>query len=227
MSDQGTALAARQLVYAVIARAYAEEPDDAFLEALSGDCLSAAVKVLDDGTDARMQEGLEEARAFLARKGGGDPSACIVGLREEYVRTFIGPRSLPAQPWESAYLEGGQPGTCPHVLSVRDAYRMAGFLPVRHGKVADDFIGLEFDFMAKLASSAFASCCEGNAPACRERLGQASDFLREHMLKWVGGLACSIRDHQGPCFYASFTEFAAACIARDAAILPGLVEGIA
>lgn len=224
MGDRDLLLAARELVYAVIARAYAEEPDAAFVQALEGDELSLAVRLLDDGHEARLEDGLERMRACCRREDGEALSRRLSDYGAEYVRIFIGPGTLSAAPWESAHVAGGRPSAQPTALDVREAYRRAGLLPVRKGRVADDFVGLEFDFMANLAMCASMDCRRGRLAACCERLSQSQAFLQAHLQAWVASLARAVRVHYGDCLYASVTEFAALWVSRDADIMRGMLE---
>ena len=79
----------------------------------------------------------------------------------------------------------------------------------------DDFIGLELDFLAKLAGAAKQAWEAGDAAAAEERLAQSRAFLDEHLLRWVDSLAAGIERAYGDGFYARFTRLAALAARRD------------
>lgn len=198
MDDIELLLASRQLVYSVLARAYAEEPDEAMLDAIMDEQLDTARAIVSDGSDGeRSQDELSDIRQHIVSAGGDGLSACVPDLRAQYVRIIVGPGTLHAAPWESRHTSHDRFHSRSAVLAVRDAYRRAGLLPERYRHVSDDFIGLEFDFMAKLARFALASYQAGDMPQCIDWLHQSERFLREHLLTWIGSLADAMQKHYG------------------------------
>ncbi|WP_305296931.1 TorD/DmsD family molecular chaperone [Parvibacter caecicola] len=213
----------RQFMYAFFARAFAEEPDGDFFATVLGSHLAQEVALVEDEYSAALAEGLEEARRLLRDGGGWAPGASLASLGEEYVRVFVGPGSLPARPWETMHRTGKNTLFQPGVLEVRAAYRRSGFLPQRYPHVSDDFIGLEFDFMARLAALAFDAASEGDATEERAREEASLDFLQHHLLKWMSGFADGMQEHYGDCFYGAIASMAAAYLQRDRAVLEELL----
>lgn len=60
---------------------------------------------------------------------------------------FIGPRELPAPPWESSYLNEDKLLFQEETLQVRMSYLKYNFIPKNYPHEADDHIALELDFM--------------------------------------------------------------------------------
>lgn len=204
-------LANRRFIYALLARALAEEADETYREVFCGDHAASEIALADASAD-----GLEAAFA-QARKTMRD--SALERLREEYARIFIGPERLPVAPYESVFLTGKRVLFQPSVLEVRRSYREAGFLPARLHSVPDDFIGLEMDFMAKLADAAFRAWQQGDESACERRLEQSKRFLEDHLNHWVGDFAQQVGSKHGACFYEAVLRMAARYCMADPVLL--------
>lgn len=230
MDETALLLANRCFVYAFLARGFAEEPDEGFLEVLAGDHLTDELGLVEDEFSAALDAALVRMRQCAA----GDVSAVEDGsaacgeerlaqLREEYAAVFVGPGPLLASPWESMHRTKKRVLFQASVLEVRDAYRAAGLLPERYGHVSDDFIGLEMDFMAKLAQMAFEARESGDKERCTQLLCQSRTFLDQHLLKWIGSLAKAIQAHYCNSFYSALAEFAALFLKRDSQLVDWMI----
>lgn len=220
--DAGTMeliLANRAFLLGAIARGYAEEPDNAFAGILVGEHAREEAGLMGgEGTEAIVAAHAALATR-LAETGAVDEAA------QEYVRVFVGPETLKADPWESVHLTGKRVLFQPNVLDVRDAYREAGFLPAKYRQVSDDFIGLECDFMAKLAQRALAAFQQSDEGACRTDLERSKAFLEGHILTWAGSFTQRVEEYYPGGFYAEFARFAELVFMRDAAVLDELIRG--
>lgn len=223
-------LANRQFVWGLIARGFAEEPDRAFADIIEGEHACEEVSLVEDDRFDEIAALFTAAVGRLAesRQGATAPAAEsadeLARAREDYTRIFVGPNTLLASPWETMHTTGKRVLFHRDVLSVRDAYRQAGFLPERYRHVADDSIGLECDFMAKLAADALTAFQKGEAERCQDRLLQSLTFLTDHLLRWIDSLADAMETHYGDTFYAAFTRFVVAWCYRDEALLNRLLE---
>ncbi len=218
-------LANRQFVWGLIARGFAEEPDCPFAEIVVSDhARDETALVEDEGTD-ELVAAYEAMAAFFAVPAD-ELDVAIAEAREAYTRIFVGPNTLAASPWETMHTTGKRVLFHRDILSVRDAYRQAGFLPERYRKVADDAIGLECDFKAKLATDALSAFQEGDAQRCQDRLLQSLAFLTDHLLRWIDSLADAIEAHYDGTFYAALARFTAFWCRRDEALLNALLEDL-
>lgn len=215
-------LANRQFVWGLIARGFAEEPDAAFADIVVGEHAREEVGLVEDGTTADLVAAFEAAAGLIAPASGRD--AAIAAAREDYTRVFVGPNTLAASPWETMHTTGKRVLFHRDILSVRDAYRQAGFLPERCRQVADDSIGLECDFMAKLAADALAAFQKGAGQRCQDRLLQSLTFLTDHLLRWIDSLADAMGAHYPDTFYTALARFTALWCRRDEDLLNGLLE---
>lgn len=177
-------LSARAVVYALMARMWAEPLDQAALDALSAAEWDEVLALLDGDSDgdAAADASLGRQRAQLAA------TTQALGA-EECQRAFnwcfmgVGTR---VAPWESVYATPDRLVMQPSTLQVRDAYARAGFVAKNKGSEPDDHVATECDFMAKLAERALAAFDEGDEAACAKALGQSRDFLRDHLGKRAG-----------------------------------------
>ncbi len=209
-------LSNRSFLWNLVARGFAEEPDQAFLEVLCSEHAQQEAHLVEDDLTDELA-GILKRMVQLCR--GGEEAK----LREEYVRLFVGPNELNPQPWESVFRGKGKALFTCGVLQVRDAYREAGFLPAGYPRVADDFIGIECDFIAKLADSARDCALNGEDSKVREHLRQSQAFEREHLGVWAGSFAEAMRSVHGECLYSLLAELANCLVRRDKALLQALL----
>ena len=211
------ALVNRQFLYELLARTFAEEPDTGYVCVLRS-------KHTRDELELVAHETTEPILvAYNAALDALDETEGLASLQHEYVRVFIGPGTLKADPWESVHLSDTRALFQQELLPIRDAYRNAGFLPARYPHVQDDFIGLELDFLAKLAGSAKQEWEADNTGAANERLEQSQSFLNDHLLCWIDSLAKAIENGYGDGFYARTTKLAALIAKCDADVLAALL----
>jgi TorA maturation chaperone TorD len=212
------ALVNRQFVYELLARAYAAEPDASFLQILDAEHTRQELGLIAHESTESILAALD---AVLETLEAGN---ALPHITQDYTRIFIGPGTLKADPWESIHLSDVRALFQQELLPIREAYRAAGFLPARYPHVQDDFIGLELDFLAKLAGAAKDAWTNGDQAAMSERLEQSKAFLDEHLLQWIDSLAAAIEREYGDGFYARFTKLAALIAKRDRDILDALSD---
>ena len=205
-------LSNRNYLYGLLARVFASEPDETLLDIVTLEHtrleLGLIAHELTDSIVATYD-------SILELIGDADLSK----LRSAYTTIFIGPGTCKAYPWESIHLSDTKALFQPELLPIRDAYRAAGFLPARYPHVQDDFIGLELDFLAKLADAALRACETGDEKTMQDRLNQSRIFLEEHLLRWIDSLASAIEREYGDGFYARFTRLATLAAQRDRDII--------
>ena len=216
----GLVLSNRSFLWNLVARGFAEEPDQAFLDIVLSEHAKQEVALLDDGFAADMLAALDSMASFASGE------SALPQLRDEYVRFFVGPEELAVAPWESVARSGSKALFSCGVLQVREAYREAGFLPANYPHVADDFIGIECDFMAKLALLMCSDSQAAEWESLRRHIGQSLEFAENHLSVWLPMLASSMHEAYGSCFYASLCDFANSVVRRDGAVLRSLREAL-
>lgn len=212
-------LAARNFLYSYLSRAFAAEPDEAFLEIVKSDYTYDMWTLLDGrGGEA---EKLQRALAVLAEK----PFA-LAELRSEYTRLFVGPDQLPAPPWESIYVSGEALLFQKSTLAVRDAYRASGFRAAGYPREADDHIATELNFMAVLAERAYRAYGSCEHGALLDSLDAHERFLGHHTALWLGAFAerleaCGVSE-----FYASFAALSVLFCTHESEVLKELQDSV-
>lgn len=213
-------LANRSFLYALAARGFAEEPDCAFLDMIASEQARQQVCLLDDELTEALASQLESCAELACTDGA------LVDVRHEYVRMFIGPGAPEVAPYETVFLTGKPMLFQPGALEVREAYRAAGFEPAECRSVPDDFVGIEFDFMAKLACEASRAWSMGDVAKAQGYLAESLGFLDGHVLGWVPEFAERLAEAHGDCFYTWFSLFAAQVAQRDRRAISQLIEAL-
>lgn len=181
--EEGRGLAsllhARYLLYAVFQSLFGREPSKDQSAAIDPALVSEACEIVGLPTEGvrGFIDGLESYRDADA--------AAVESAKSAYTRLFIGPGALPAQPWESVYVEEDEALFQRSTLDVRNAYRVQGLLPAEYPKVADDHIALECAFLSELARRACEANDAGDTGRLFDALNASGDFLSDHLLAWV------------------------------------------
>jgi TorA maturation chaperone TorD len=221
-------LAARAGVYRILQNIFGNEPNRTDLENLRAQAartvldffvLADTGKAASEYTDARQQlEELLEAELL-------EPNTFVANAAAAYTRLFVGPGPTQASPWESVYRSVDATLFSPDTLSVRRDYVEAGFIPSAYPQVADDHIGLELDFMQRLAQEALnayslsAASSGGDASGYSAFLRRSADFLDAHLLTWVEAFSQQIHQAAPDSFYQRASALLVGWLKLDRLIL--------
>ena len=219
----GVLLANRLFLYRYLWRAFAAEPDDAFLAVAKSNHPDDACALVSSDATLIQQDIAEAVRSGIAAGPEG-----LSSLRAQYTRLFVGPASLPAPPWESVYACGDNLLFQASTLDVRADYRSAGFVAAGSPHEADDHLATELDFMATLAEQSCQACEAGDGDAVRAGLESQRSFLEHHLGVWVKRFAERLEAHAGEevaGFYGAFTRLCVEVCRYDAEVLPELIDG--
>lgn len=209
----------RNYLYQLLYKAFAREPDQAFLELMTAEHTGESFALL--GGE------LESVPAYLARlRGEMEEPGYAERLRDEYTRLFVGPLEMDAPPWESVYLGEGGMLFQESTLKVRECYRRFGLLPEEYPRVADDSLALELGFMAELARRASDAFETGETDTLALTLRGARDFLNEHLLLWVPKLLERLDKAEGR-FYPQLAHILDSFLKKDLETVNDLLsEGV-
>jgi TorA maturation chaperone TorD len=146
---------------------------------------------------------LQREEPFRSLISGEEPEELIPRLRAEYTRLFL----LNVFPYESAFVEDEAMLNTASTQIVVEAYRAGSFAPDRDSRVgALDHIGIELDFMSKLAEQESALGQRGAWAAAGELRAMQVHFLHAHLAAW------------GPVFAAAVARDARASLYRELAL---------
>lgn len=214
------ALADRTLLYTYLWRAFCDEPDQTFLDAVADPVIPIALgALLGEGSDT------VEAQGRLASLASEEDA--LDRLKGDYVRLFIGPSRLPAPPWESVYVTGERLLFQQSTLDVREAYRFAGYQSTGYPHAADDHLATELGFMRALALDSERACASGDGERLAVLLSRQIMFLSEHINAWVPRFADEIsatRPRVAGDFYRLLASMARDVCAADSSALAEIVE---
>ncbi len=173
-------LAARAAAYRILQNIFGNEPNMEGLNSLNSQASRDVLGLVAEG------ENPSAPSLFLAVE------RCLQGKEEQldqlkvsFTRLFVGPGNMEAPPWESLYLSKESSLFQASTLEVRKAYVAQGFIAQSYPNVADDHIGLELDFMARLAEKAAESFSAGDTVVTKEYLIASASFLDQHLLVWI------------------------------------------
>jgi len=106
-------------------------------------------------------------------------------MKIEYTRLFIGPRHLPAPPYESVYRTSRKLMMQAPTIDVRSFYLRHGFQVVRLNQEPDDTIGVELEFMCALSAESLKVLQQGNQERLVELLSAQLEFCNLHLRQWI------------------------------------------
>jgi TorA maturation chaperone TorD len=108
----------------------------------------------------------------------------IEELALEYARLFIGPLNPPAVPYASFYLSESRSLMTEETIEVRKKYLEAG-LAVKSSGIPDDHIGIELEFIYYLTKRIIELYEKEQKEEVSKLLSIRSDFLNNHVARWL------------------------------------------
>ena len=205
-------LLARTYLYTLFHKAFGGEPTRELLDALAS---GTASDVLDEyAQDNQTLAGLKE---FLGQLAQRDADELLDQAKDEYTRTFVGPMTLPASPYESPYRTMEATLFQENTIVVREAFRAAGYLPKAYQHVPDDQVAIICHFAALRSDAALDAFRSGDAGAAAQILREQNAFAREHMANWLGEYARQLRHSKTAVLYPQLVEAFAAFVDTDVA----------
>lgn len=177
----------RANVYEFLSRIYLEELTPELLRALR---------------DPACQETFRELELDLAVNAENSEEAKqLEDLAEAFCATFLVSDELVLYPYESCQREGCLQGESTRL--VEDFYGKCGFgLPEETRELADH-LGIEFDFMSKLAREEARWWEMDQTVAAERRRKQQKDFRANHLAAWVPRYSKSVERLARHPFYRS------------------------
>lgn len=179
---------------AMMARAFADTPDNSFIEQLCGEGLQDAVRLVSE--DESLVEKLQAVVA-LARQYDFDKA------KSEFENAFFGIGSK-IHPYESVFASEENALFQQQTLEVRAAYRSQGFVAPQRNQFPDDGLALELEFLQKTFANASMALERGDEATCRSLIDAARAFLCYHLSAWVADFASSFEEtrYEGGLYHA-------------------------
>jgi TorA maturation chaperone TorD len=198
-SSRADALTGQMLVCGFLGQALFRAPRGDWLETLMGEGIFDDVPFAANQPDA--QAGLTLLRdwgaAYSANAGGG----MFEQLETDYNRLFVGPGKLLAAPWESVYIDRERLLFQRVTLDVKAWYERFGLVRDSDINEPEDHIGLEFAFLAHLASLALEAMRRDDLEELHTIADAQREFISDHVRRWIPNWCRDVEKHAGTLFY--------------------------
>lgn len=215
VEDLKRTLEGRSATYALIARLYEKEADQALLDEMFK--LTYPVSSGNDDLD----EGYYAMAKFLSNMW----AETVEELRRDYARCFIsqGLDSFSAAyPYESVYTSEDRlimQDARDQVLSV---YHSCGFEKAEGNRECEDHVAMELQFMRMMNDRALAKLEDGDQDGAIYSLLVQKNFLSDHLISWTPRFTADIRCFAESKFYQALACITDGFLAMDAEFLSNL-----
>lgn len=199
--DVAERLAAFAAAWTALSRLLLRPPSQADLDAVRDPALLAVWPL---ARDAATAEGLR----LLA-----DSTEDADAVRRDHNLLFVGPGPLAAAPYESVQRGEERLLFDEQTLEVRAWYARYGLAAPRLNREPDDHVGLELEFLARLAQLAL----DRPEDAARVTI-DLGDFLAGHVAAWVPGLADLVVTRAETGFHRGVARLLAGTVAQSVAV---------
>lgn len=135
--------------------------------------------------------------------------------RTEYVRMFIGLRTIAVPAHESMYRGDACRMMTPVTLSVRNAYAAAGFQVAKKNAEPDDHMGIELEFMATLCARCAAKASRGERASALRDLDVLRAFAEEHLIQWAPQFAEATEREDESGYYGPWARYLVSFLEKD------------
>ena len=162
-------------------------------------------------SDNHSNAGLKTLRDFFGAVNGKDLRSAATAISHhfgmplcaetnwtdveyDFNRIFVGPATVPAPPYASAYQDDPTLMSEP-ALAAREAYRKLGLAVPDEGSTPDDHLAFELDAALALRAVATKEDYRGNG----DLTALHAWFIGEHMGQWVPKFTQAVRTQEGVC----------------------------
>lgn len=187
---------ARCYLYTLFHKAFGGEPNDALVQILSSSSTDEIAAVY--SAESVTMEGF---RNFLKGLRTHNREDLVDTLRDEYTYTFLGPKKLPALPFESAYRTGDPSDFQENTVLVREIYRSENLDLNTIAMVPYDHISTMCSFMALMAGKTVENmsvkAAEKTADAAAETTTETTDATAETTTKETAESASGMLQQDG------------------------------
>jgi TorA maturation chaperone TorD len=212
---------ARGSVYFLLSKLFLEQPES---ESLARIADTEFFKEFRTPENEALLEGATLLQDFFEDHNDNDRSYPLDVLQLEYTRLFLGPDTLPAPPWESAYRSAGRTIFAEQTLEVRNEYRKFGLAFEKEGSEPDDHVGLELEFLSHLCKAAEETFEQGDGAKVLGLLEAQKSFFDEHVNCWASQYCEDLFNSATTSFYKGVAKFTDGFLQWDYLMLLELME---
>lgn len=216
-------LACRLHLYKLLQHIFGHEPSKDFLDILTSEYTQEVLKLFLDEIDLQINE-YNDLLVKLNLKMASNLEELLEKITGEYTNLFIGPRKLPAPPWESVYRSKERLIFQESTLLVRRSYLEYQYLPANYPHEADDHLDLELDFMAHLAQLTTERFENKDELGLQKVLLDQKEFLKNHLLSWITEFVDQIQISKTHYLYPQMAKLTEKVLRTDYAHLEELID---
>ena len=165
--------------------------------------------------------------SFLRTVPSEELSATHQEMKIEYTRLFIGPRHLPAPPYESVYRTPQKLMMQGPTIDVRSFYSLCGFQVNRINQEPDDAIGVELEFMCALSAASVEALRQGKQSKLVQLVSAQTEFCHLHLSEWVPQFCADILSNTTSDFWRAIATCTRSFIEQDLSDLKHLKTQLA
>jgi TorA maturation chaperone TorD len=214
---------ARVFSYDILRQIFIKELEQGLFTTIKDEAILSGFPFIEE--NLLIQEGISLTNQFL-EQSDIPFEELLDALRWDYTRLFIGPEKLPAPPWESVYLSRDRLLFQKQTMQVRRIYRKFGYVPSNHPHEADDHLGLELDFMFRLASQTKEDIDQKEFDSALDLLKDQSSFLEEHLLEWVPLFVEDVLKSAETLFFQGMAKILQGYLEQDRGLIDEITEAI-
>ncbi len=212
----------QMLVCGMLAKMLYGAPDRDWLDTLVRDDLFAAAPL--GGDLPEIATALTHLQRWTAEARNGSLHDLFAAAEQDYTRLFIGPGRLPAAPWESVYTNKDRAVFQMETVSVKNWYARFDLQLATAFNEPADHVGLEFAFMADLASRTIAASEIRDGETVKRLIDAQRGFLSQHMLRWVPRWADDVVRFASTDLYRGLAWLARGAVLEAASFFAATVE---
>lgn len=203
--------------YALYARLYRSEVDEALLDQMAGSLYPVS----------SGNERTDEGNRLMAVQLSNLWESTVAELGVDYARTFIGhgfDSFSAAYPFESVHTSEKRLMMQDARDEVRAIYLSEGIQKTEDWAEGEDHIALELEFMATLCRRCAQALGEGDAQRALELLRTQQNFLDDHLASWVPLMTEQMRSYSQTDFYQALSYLTEGLLESDGEFLGELAE---
>jgi TorA maturation chaperone TorD len=185
--------------------------------------LSAVASAFENG---EMREGLRLIANFISCFKNEPQEQILRRIAVDRTRLFrgISEKDSPPPPYESVYREErlcGESST-----EVSRFYCKLGVTLSEASNESPDYLGIELDFMRLLCQSEEEAWSNNRADKALEHLERGTDFLKNHLLKWVDRFCDKMYEMADLDFYKGLAKLTSGFLKYDNHLVEQQIEEI-
>ncbi len=211
---------AQAKTYETLGNIFNQRPDSSLVKNLKVTRLDSLIE-LDQRNDlnAEAQEGLSEISHFMKQIQKQAENEVELSLQIDWTRLFRGvqPGYGPLPPYEGLYI-GENESNFKAQETVASFYNQYGVLPDERAGNRPDYIGLELDFLRYVCEQQAESWEKGDETLANYWQLAESDFLNNHLGRWVAGFCDQAINKAKTDFYRGFAHLTKGIIEEMASL---------